>query len=52
MAERLAAQNIGPGTSDELIGGIGLTALEPLGGEWATEAFDMIAHPAVEPIER
>jgi hypothetical protein len=52
MAERLTAQNIDPGISDKLVGGIGLAALEPLGGERTTEPVDVIAHPAFDPTER
>ncbi len=49
MAEGLAPQNIRPGSGDQLVGGIGLAALEPLGSERATEPVDVIAQPAFEP---
>ena len=52
IPERFAPQNIRSGSSDELIGGIGLTALEPLGNDRAAEPVDVIAQPAFEPTER
>jgi hypothetical protein len=49
IPEGLAPQNIRPGGGNELVGGIGLAALEPLGNERAAEPVDVIAHPAFEP---
>src|SRR5215831_20015182 len=52
IPERFAPQNIRSGCSGELIGGIGLPALEPFGNDRAAEPVDVIAHPAFEPTER
>src|SRR5215469_1313330 len=52
IPERFAPQNIRSASSGELIGRIGLPALEPLGDERAAEPVDVIAHPAFEPTKR
>jgi len=52
MPKGFAPQNIRPASGDELVGGIGLAALEPLGPERATEPRDVSPHPAFQPSER
>src|SRR5215469_16735767 len=52
IPERFTPQNVRSTSRGELIGRIGLPALEPLRNERATEPVDVIAHPAFEPTKR
>jgi hypothetical protein len=49
LARRLASKHVGAGRSDQLVGRVGLAALELLDPQRASESRDVRLHPLLEP---